>query len=313
MITRVYGDLFYSPARVLVNPVNIMGTMGAGLAADFKWFFPEMFEAYRDLCQTDRFTIGQLMLYKTPGRWILNFPTKRHWRADSTLEYITEGLKTFARVYADYGITSVSFPLLGTGKGNLATDDVLALMEGYLDPLPIPVYIHLVDTADDNGQTPPPKSRRVLRHWLNGQPVYITFERFWQDMLTLVRDRRDFQTHPDNQGFRVVATDSDGRQRLSLKLSPRRGDSVFLPETQLRDLWQYVRRAGYVLPRNLPNGLNSHAAFLVALLSELPFIRRIQLATPGSDPVTGLHVIPPVRQHDDDIQTVHLEEISPVD
>jgi hypothetical protein len=186
-------------------------------------------------------------------------------------------------------------------------------MEGYLDPLPIPVYIHLIGDDDDSAPSIPSKSRRVLRQWLNGQPVYITFDRFWQDILTHVREQRDFQTYPDGRAFRVVATDADGRQRISLKLSPRRDESVFLPETQLRDLWQYVRRAGYVLPGNLPGGLNSHAPFLVALLSELPYIRRIQLATPGSAPVTGLHVIPPVRQHDDDIQTVHLDDIPPAD
>ena len=145
MITYVYGDIFYSPARVLVNPVNTVGAMGSGLAQDFKRFFPEMFEEYRELCQRDELGIGQLFLYRSSHKWILNFPTRRHFRAESSLEYIEEGLKKFALAYADQNITSISFPSLGTGEEGLVWDDVRPLMESYLNPLPLSIYIHLED------------------------------------------------------------------------------------------------------------------------------------------------------------------------
>lgn len=305
MITLVYGDLFYSPARVLVNPVDVTGAMKTGLAADFKWFFPAMFEAYRDHCQTDRFHIGQLMLYKTPHRWILNLPVKRHWRAEATLETIEQGLTLFESAYADYGLTSVSFPLFGTEESDspLVTDEVLSLMRAYLDPLPIPVYVHHLPQTDSANTA---RNRRVLRHWLNGQPVLVDFARFQTDILKLVRERDDFQTD-DGHGFRVTATEASGRQRFSLKISPRRGESIFLPETQLRDVWQHVRRAGYVLPQTLPSGLDTHAPFLVALLAELPYVQPVRLAAPGSDPAAGLHLIPPVRQDASTVPQVHLD------
>lgn len=97
MITYVFDDMFYSPARVLVNPVNTVGTMGAWLSKDFKRFFPQMFLAYQELCQTDRFDIGNLMLYRGSHRWVLNFPVKRHFRASIKPEYIEAGLKSLQR------------------------------------------------------------------------------------------------------------------------------------------------------------------------------------------------------------------------
>ena len=81
MITYVYGSLFYSPARVLVNPVNTVGAMGAGLARDFKRIYPDMFAEYRELCEHDRFKVGNLFLFQAGHKWILNFPTKNHYRA----------------------------------------------------------------------------------------------------------------------------------------------------------------------------------------------------------------------------------------
>ena len=87
MITYVACDLFLSPARVLVNTVNTVGVMGKGIAKDFKQIYPEMFREYQLLCENNWFDIGKLWLYKTQNKWILNFPTKRHWRQPSRPEY----------------------------------------------------------------------------------------------------------------------------------------------------------------------------------------------------------------------------------
>ena len=143
MITYVVGDLFTSPAKVLVNTVNTVGVMGKGIAKDFKRIYPEMFEEYQDLCKQKMFNVGQLWLYKTPHKWILNFPTKEHWRGKSKIEYIEAGLQKFVNTYDSKGMLEVSFPMLGCGNGELDWEkEVQPLMEKYLQPLPIHVYIH---------------------------------------------------------------------------------------------------------------------------------------------------------------------------
>lgn len=144
MLTYVVGDLFRSPAQVLVNTVNTVGVMGKGIAKTFKKVYPEMFEQYRDYCETGKLTVGKLWLYKTPNKWILNFPTKTTWRKPSELSYIKLGLETFVRSYAERGITSIAFPALGCGNGELNWEhQVRPVMEKYLKPLRIDVFIYL--------------------------------------------------------------------------------------------------------------------------------------------------------------------------
>ena len=144
MINYVDSYLFQSPAKVLVNPVNTVGVMGKGLALRFKQTYPDMFQAYQQLCENGQFDIGDLMLYKTPDKWILNFPTKKHWRQKSKLEYIEGGLQKFLSTYLNQGITSISFPMLGCGAGGLDWEtQVKPLMVKYLRDLPLDIYIHL--------------------------------------------------------------------------------------------------------------------------------------------------------------------------
>jgi O-acetyl-ADP-ribose deacetylase (regulator of RNase III) len=145
MITYVEGDLFQSPARALVNPVNTAGVMGKGLALEFKRRYPAMFEQYRDLCEKKQLDVGQLWIFKTPDKWILNFPTKKHWRQKSEVEYIEAGLERFVAIYQEEGIDSIAFPQLGCGSGQLDWEtQVRSLMEKYLGSLPIPIHIHIV-------------------------------------------------------------------------------------------------------------------------------------------------------------------------
>lgn len=82
------------------------------------------------------------MLYYAPDHWILLFPTKEHWRRPSKLEYIEAGLVKFVQTYAEKNITSIAFPRLGCGNGELNWEDVRPLMEKYLNPLPIDIYIY---------------------------------------------------------------------------------------------------------------------------------------------------------------------------
>ncbi len=77
MISYIDGDIFQSPANVLVNPVNTEGVMGKGIARRFKQIYPEMFNFYRDICVQREFDVVQLLLYRTPHKLILTFPIKK--------------------------------------------------------------------------------------------------------------------------------------------------------------------------------------------------------------------------------------------
>ena len=117
MIRYIEGDIFKSPAQVIVNTVNTVGVMGKGIALEFKKRYPDMFQAYRDICDRRKLKTGTLMLYYEPDHWVLLFPTKENWRNPSRMEYIEAGLAKFCRTYAEKGITSVAFPKLGCGNG----------------------------------------------------------------------------------------------------------------------------------------------------------------------------------------------------
>lgn len=142
MIEYIEGDIFESPAQVIVNTVNTVGVMGKGLALSFKQRYPAMFEKYKDACEKHLLTIGKLMLFYEADHWLLMFPTKKDWRNPSKLEYIEKGLMKFVSTYDDENITSVAFPRLGCGNGDLNWNDVKPIMERYLNNLPIDVYIY---------------------------------------------------------------------------------------------------------------------------------------------------------------------------
>lgn len=148
MIEYIEGDIFESPAQVIVNTVNTVGVMGKGMALSFKQRYPQMFERYKNACEKHLLAIGKLMLFYEADHWLLMFPTKENWRNPSKLEYIEKGLIKFVSTYADKSITSVAFPKLGCGNGELNWSDVKPLMERYLKKLPIDVYIYLGTNPD---------------------------------------------------------------------------------------------------------------------------------------------------------------------
>lgn len=293
MLIYVTGDLFQSPAQVLVNPVNTVGVMGGGLARDFKRFYPAMFDHYHAICQQDRLDVGQLLLYRTPHKWVLNFPTKRHYRADAHTDYIEAGLRKFASVYANVGITSASFPALGTDELDWESA-VRPLLEAYLDPLPIPIFVHRLD--DEDPFMPEKRPLRTLRAWLNGQPEIIPFERFWQDLNAALKSVSAGLQTLDGRFEPFIVTSAWRGKRRSLSLQPSQGEARYLAESSLQDVWAYIRRAGYVLPQNLPAGLHEHAPYLVALLAQLPYLSPVHLALPGHETVVGLHYVPPTAR-----------------
>lgn len=137
------GDIFASTAQVIVNPVNCKGHMGKGLALAFKQRYPHMFVTYQQECREEKLRIGHPTLYKTSTPWILNFPTKDHWRDDSKVEYLEASLQYFVAHYKTLEITSIAFPKLGAGLGKLSWNIVGPLMIKYLSQVDIDVYIYI--------------------------------------------------------------------------------------------------------------------------------------------------------------------------
>lgn len=144
-IQYLQGDIFESSAQVIVNPVNCQGVMGKGLALAFKQRYPDMFLAYQQECKTGKLRIGRPTLYTKSTPWILNFPTKDSWKANSKLEYLEQGLAYFINNYKKDGITSIAFPKLGTQNGKLSWDEVGPRMAQYLGPLDIDVSIYIAE------------------------------------------------------------------------------------------------------------------------------------------------------------------------
>lgn len=134
-------DIFKSDKQTIVNPVNLVGVMGGGLAKVFKERYPAMFKEYKEHCDSNEFTLGSLHLYDAPDKKILNFPTKVDWQDDSKYQYIEIGLRTFVLNYETMGITSICFPALGCGLGSLDWELVKFLMEMHLSDLDIPIEV----------------------------------------------------------------------------------------------------------------------------------------------------------------------------
>ncbi len=142
MLKIVTGDIFESDTQTIVNTVNCVGAMGKGIALAYKKRYPEMYIQYKDLCNKKLIDVGKLWLYKTEEKWVLNFPTKKHWRDNSKIEYLELGLQKFLEEYENKGITSISFPLLGASNGGINPKISLDIMNKYLTQCKIDVFIY---------------------------------------------------------------------------------------------------------------------------------------------------------------------------
>ena len=295
MITYVVCSIFESPARVMVNTVNTVGVMGKGIARDFKQIYPDMFREYQKLCESGSLRIGSLWLYKTSNKWVLNFPTKRHWRQPSRPEYIEAGLKKFAEVYHVHSITSISFPLLGCGNGELDWEtQVQPLMEKYLRDLPITAFVHLHDRKDTF--SPEHLDVRSTRDWLRGEPTTLAFTEVWEDICRRLDTPKRFAMFGSGKTFEVeVYGDDEG-----LSIAPM-GRAQHIPEEAFLELWQYLRQTGFVGGACLPYGLNSWSEYVLPIMAELPYVKPVVMADEYSkvtQEAVGLRLWPELRPTD---------------
>lgn len=180
------GDMFSERVEALVNTVNCVGVMGKGVALEFKNRWPANFRAYKKVCDSGSLKPGRMFVYDTKElfasegpRYLVNFPTKAHWRSKSKIEYVENGLDALVDAIVEYDIKSIAIPPLGCGNGGLDWEVVKPLILEKLGPLEN-VEIKLFapkDAADEpehvNLGLPMTYARAVLLKSLNDLERYF--------------------------------------------------------------------------------------------------------------------------------------------
>lgn len=287
MILYVKGDLFHSPAQVLVNAVNTVGVMGKGVALQFKQLFPEMFVEYGRLCETGQLDIGKLWLYKTPNKWVLNFPTKRHWRQPAKLEYIEAGLQKFVDSYAQMQIHSIAFPPLGCGNGQLDFgSQVQPMMERFLRNLPIEVFIY----PDRKSDFVEHINQDEMKRWLRNEPHSLPFSEVWEDLRVLLSQRERFVTITRGSEFTAHIIETPAAIEVTA------GRQLYnIPYEALMAFWQQLRTHGFTM-RHIAPGRAQHLYYVIPIFAELDYVTPVHVADRydnlHASRVTGLQVLP---------------------
>lgn len=287
MLMYVNSNLFDSPAQVLVNTVNTVGVMGKGIALQFKKLYPEMFRNYQHFCENGALTVGKLYLYKAPGKWILNFPTKKNWRNKSQLAYIEAGLQKFVATYQEKEIESISFPQLGTGNGGLDWErEVQPLMEKYLRKLPIKVYVHIYTGWE---KQPEYKNIKEMRTWIESEPDSLSFTEFKRDFITAQTGTNFVEK---NRRIQIVDDDEpvDATAGSFMKITHQDTNIAYaITQTNFTDIWTRLRDQGILLDVDLPQSVLEHQdnGLLKQLLVKIPYITTLSVKI-GEDKTTAL-------------------------
>ncbi|MHB8252800.1 MAG: type II toxin-antitoxin system antitoxin DNA ADP-ribosyl glycohydrolase DarG [Acidiferrobacter sp.] len=182
MITFTQGNLLEARAEALVNTVNTVGVMGKGIALMFKERFSENFRLYAAACKAKQVQTGRMFVTEVNEldgpRWIVNFPTKQHWRAPSQLAWVVDGLQDLRRFLIEHNVRSIAIPPLGAGNGGLEWDEVREQIEAMLGDLdteimvfePTPQYQNVAKRAGVEKLTPARAliAELVRRYWVLG-------------------------------------------------------------------------------------------------------------------------------------------------
>lgn len=147
MILYKKGNLLDDSAEALVNTVNTVGVMGKGIALQFKQGFPEVFREYEKAYRKKELMIGKMHVVPVQEmvgpQYVINFPTKRHWKEKSKPHYIEDGLKDLIKVVQDLGLTSIAIPPLGCGNGGMTWTKVKKLIEDAFQGINVEVRIYV--------------------------------------------------------------------------------------------------------------------------------------------------------------------------
>jgi O-acetyl-ADP-ribose deacetylase (regulator of RNase III) len=287
MILYVKGNLLQSPAQVLVNTVNTVGVMGRGIALEFKRLYPEMFREYRELCEQGKLQIGTLWLYKSPNKWVLNFPTKKHWRSPSHVEYVEAGLRKFVSSYTDLGIHSIAFPALGCGNGQLDFEtQVQPLMHKHLRNLPIEIFIYPGRKSAFIEHLNPEQ----MKEWLRSEPTSLPFAEVWDDLVQVLSRKQNFKTIARNNPFKAQQSQDPRGIRICAA-----NQTYLVKYETLMDFWQQLRTHGFSM-RQIAPGIDRQTSYLISIFAELDYIQPVKVADRyekfQNAAVTGLQVLP---------------------
>jgi O-acetyl-ADP-ribose deacetylase (regulator of RNase III) len=251
----------------LVNTVNVVGVMGKGIALQFKERYPEMYKAYKKLCDSNSLDVGKLHLWRADDHWILNFPTKTTWRMPSKMEYVEAGLESFVRSYRQMGISSISFPPLGCGNGNLEWREVRPLMERYLSKVDIPVYVH-------DRQVP---SSFVAEHQLlEEKRVPISFNEFRHDIVAKISKLNSFHTLSRTSEF--VARWVDDGDILIEKAS---GRVELIDHELIEAAWSSLQNGILTGDQFGDEPSKKLKSYLFPILASLPYVKVAEISRPG--------------------------------
>lgn len=281
MIEYIEGDIFESPAQVIVNTVNTVGVMGKGIALSFKKRYPDMFERYKAVCEKGQLTTGKLMLFYEADYWILLFPTKEHWRTPSKLEYIESGLQKFVQTYAQKGITSIAFPRLGCGNGELKWEKVRPIMEKYLKDLPITVYIYLGTHPD---AIPEHKTPQKTIDWLKRHAKDMSFTGMKDD---LVQSCSILPYEFDYNGQRYQMS-----YQNDIFMFTKGTEETRVSTDRLYSIWDDLRSASIV---NISQA-NAEEAMIYSLLHSSGYLSKIRLQTPNEQMKEGYQLNAGIRR-----------------
>jgi O-acetyl-ADP-ribose deacetylase (regulator of RNase III) len=159
MIEIAKGNLLNADAEALVNTVNCIGYMGKGIALQFKQAFPENFKAYEKVCKVHELHPGRMLVFPTGllqnPRYIINFPTKRHWKGNAKIEDIQVGLVALIEEVKELGIRSIAVPPLGCGLGGLNWDEVAPMIKAAFAELPDVRVLLFAPTGAPDAKTMP--------------------------------------------------------------------------------------------------------------------------------------------------------------
>jgi O-acetyl-ADP-ribose deacetylase (regulator of RNase III) len=180
MIEYRTGDILQADAEALVNTVNCVGVMGRGIALQFKNAYPENFKAYAAACARDEVQPGRMFVFETgqlAPKFIINFPTKRHWRGKSRMEDIDAGLRALADEIRARRIRSIAIPPLGSGLGGLDWRSVRPRIEAVLGRLEN-VRIVVFEPHASSEPQPATTSREVPRMTAGRAALVVLMHRY---------------------------------------------------------------------------------------------------------------------------------------
>jgi O-acetyl-ADP-ribose deacetylase (regulator of RNase III) len=183
MIREGLGNLLDAPTEAIVNTVNTVGVMGKGIALQFKQAFPANYKFYKAACTKNEVHVGHMLVFETGQldgpRFIINFPTKEHWRGQSRLLYISEGLADLVKQIDSLGIRSIAVPALGCGNGGLDWAVVRPMIVEALRPLEqVDVHLYAPAGAPSASEMPVRTNKPAMTH---GRAALILLLRGYSD------------------------------------------------------------------------------------------------------------------------------------